>query len=437
MNKDINNIENNELYNLINSIISFTNSYINFDNSTILIEESFQVIINLKIVNSCAFIKMDKETFDFSIHSSYPKNTFEYFESVLQNLSESREIGITFKSGNFYITNDKESNEYFLLIPMVCSGHIIGIYIIESEYNFEDISIQLLNILVLFVKSLSLAFENKELHSEIVNSSNLLDQLIASKTIELVENNQQLSEKIEVLKTNLSMSIPHEVRTPINEIIGMNSYLKSFFNNYNGIPEEDKNDILEIINDISTSSNRLKSLFENFIYHTRLSLISTSITEIEQLQNKYCPYCDSVIYEQAILKAQNYNRKADIKINLVSASVKMGEEYLAKLIDELVDNALKYSPKGKEVYIYSSIQQDYYFLTIHDQGLGIPQKYMNHIDSYIQFDRQSNEQQGLGLGLGIIFKIVDLHNGYIEIESEQNKFTKIMIKIPIAKNLVL
>jgi len=246
-----------------------------------------------------------------------------------------------------------------------------------------------------------------------------------------------LGEKIEVLKSNLSMSIPHEVRTPINEILGMTNYLNSFLVQKIDANNEEKSDLLEIISDIKKSAERLKNLFENFIYHTRLSIISTSLVEIENIQSQISPYCESIILEQAQLKAQTYNRLDDLDVNLVSAVIRIGEEYLAKLIDELVDNAMKYSLKGQKVYIFSSIEGNLYHLTLMDNGSGIPKEFLNQIDAYIQFDRKKNEQQGLGLGLAIVYKIVDLHQGKIEIESELNKFTKVSIKFKLDTNFNL
>jgi signal transduction histidine kinase len=421
--------------NLLESILVFINSINHIANTSHLIDESLKVLLIVEIVESAAFVRMDNQTFEFAVSTVYPKNTFNYFSSVLERISESGDVGIAFQSGNFFVSEDKINKKWNLLLPIFSSKNVIGLYILDSNEDFSHISIQQINLLILFSRTFGLALENKDLNSQKIQQEKLLDQFIASRTIELVENNQQLGAKIESLKSNLSMSIPHEVRTPINEIMGMNNYLKSYFKNYKEIPEEDRADILEIVDDVSASAKRLKNLFENFIYHTRLSIISTSIKEIEQLQSQICPYCDSVIFEQAELRAQQFERSDDIEVNLVSSGVRMSEEYLAKMIDELVDNAMKYSKKGDKVLISSSIQQQYYHLTIHDFGSGIPTEFLDQVDAYIQFDRKKHEQQGLGLGLAIIYKIIDLHNGFIEIDSKLNKYTKVMIKIPVATDM--
>lgn len=413
-------------------IISFINALNQLNFSQNIVSESLKVLESFSNSSSCAFFRMNPENFDFSLNKANPDSTKHFYESVLEDLSESGNIGIAFQSGKFSVYYNERINIWHLLLPVISTKNVIGFFVLTSENDFSSTEIQLMNLLIIFSRAFGMAIENKEIYSKQSKTNELVDQLIASRTLELVENNQALGEKIESLKSNLSMSIPHEVRTPINEILGLVNYLNNFLFNYNTIKEQDRTDILDILKDIKFSANRLKNLFENFIYHTRLSIISTSIKEIEHIQSQISPFCESIIFEQAQIKAQSYDRVDDLEVNLVSSTLRIGEEYLTKLIDELVDNALKYSDTGEKVAIYSSIENDMYSLTISDNGSGIPAEFLNQIDAYIQFNRQKNEQQGLGLGLAIVYKIVDLHNGIINIESEEKKFTKISIKLQIA-----
>lgn len=417
---------------LLEDVLAFFGSISNSTLSKSLIDKSLIILSRFPNAESCAFFKMDTSTFEFEPHSFYPVETADFYAVVFSEISTNGSIGMALQTNRFYIVHHNLTNKIYLILPVFSTKNILGIFVITSIIDFTEIGLNYTNLLMLFARSFGNLIENIELNIKQKQSAELLDQLIASRTIELVENNQALGDKMASLKTNLSMSIPHEVRTPINQILGMTNYLKSIFSQYEDVPKNDKVEVLEIISDIKSSADRLKNLFENFIYHTRLSIISTSINELEQLQSKVSPYCDSIILEQAYLKSQLYDREDDLVVNLVSAHVKMGEEYLAKLVDEVVDNSLKYTQKGDKVSIYSSLESNYYCLTILDQGEGIPPDFLNQVDAYNQFDRQKNEQQGLGLGLAIVFKIVDLHNGLIEINSKVNEFTKVEIKILIA-----
>lgn len=419
---------------LLSEITSYLSSFSHISLSLNIVKDAHKILLQFPNADSSAFYKMDAETFEFSLHSYSPETTIFDYESIFEEISRSGSIGTALQSGRFFATFNSILNKYHFILPIYSTKSIIGFFIITSNSNFNELSLNYLNLLIIFSRSFGSIVENKELWIKQNQTSDLLDQLIASRTIELVENNQALGEKIESLKSNLSMSVPHEVRTPINEILGMTNYLTSIITQYENVDDEDKGEVLEIVDDIKSSANRLKNLFENFIYHTRLSIISTSIKEIEMIQAKVSPYCESIILEQAYLKAQAHGREDDIIANLASAHVKIGEEYLAKLVDELVDNALKYTAKGDKINIYSSLESHNYSLTIYDTGQGIPPEFLDQMDAYIQFERHKNEQQGLGLGLAIVFKIVDLHNGTIEIDSKVDQYTKVTVKLLVSEN---
>lgn len=421
----------------MDSTLTFLNSMKSHSNSGLLISESLELLSKFPNSDSVAFMRLNNDTFEFILDSVLPIEKYNYYNERLQDFIDFGTFGNAIQSGKFHIHKCEKNNLWYLFLPVFTTKSVFGIYVISTNIDFANITIKFLNVLLFFAISFGNGLENIELNISLSNNKVLLDQLIAKETIELVENNKELGEKIESLKSNLSMSIPHEVRTPINEILGMSNYLKNIINHNTQFDSDDIDDIIEIITDIKSSAERLRNLFENFIYHTRLSIISISIRELENVQSKITPYCDSVIYEQASLKANTYNRLDDLEINLVSATIKIGEEYLAKLVDELTDNALKYSEKGTKVSIYSSIESDYYTLTFADNGAGFPIEFLNQVDAYIQFERNKNEQQGLGLGLAICYKIVDLHNGEIEIDSKISEYTKITVKFKISTDFVM
>lgn len=376
--------------------------------------------------SGCLFILND-ETYDFEPKKCTGNSDVEFYVNVYEDLTQSGAIGSALQNITYFQAYSEVSNNWHLIVPIVSMKFVKGLMVLTSANDFTKVEIYVLKLISLFTEYIGLYLDNQNLTEKNNRTQLLLDQLIASRTIELVENNTMLGEKIEALKLNLSMSVPHEVRTPINEIMGMSSYLLNLISNN----QLEIDDLSEIISDIKDSAVRLNNLFENFIYHTRLSIIAMSIKDIESLHAQFSPYCEAIIQEQATLKAGKYDRSKDLKVNLVSSVVKMGEEYLAKLIDELIDNAFKFSTNGTSVLVKSHIEGNFYSASIRDNGVGIPKEYLNQIDSYIQFNRGKNEQQGIGLGLAIAYKIVDLHNGEISIDSELGIFTEVTVKIPI------
>ena len=256
---------------------------------------------------------------------------------------------------------------------------------------------------------------------------------MASRTISLAKKQQEIGSKLESLKWNLSMSIPHEVRTPLNQIIGFSNYLNSFVKS----EYSESEDLLEIIGDIQSSAERLKRLFENYLYFANLTMIATNIDEIRKVSEKVTLSAESTIFEYAHNSADKVNRNDDVKSNLVTSPLRISEEYLIKIVEELMDNALKYSDPGAEIHISSVCDSDFYYITFKDFGRGMTEEQIKGVDAYMQFDRDQYEQQGSGLGLAIVCRIMDLHSGEIKIDSKINEYTEVTIKLAIAKNDVM
>ena len=74
-------------------------------------------------------------------------------------------------------------------------------------------------------------------------------------------------------------------------------------------------------------------------------------------------------------------------------------------------------------------------LQITDLGIGFTEEQINAVDAYTQFEREINEQQGSGLGIAIVRRIIDLHNGKFEIFSKKGEYSTILLKLPIAKDI--
>ena len=111
----------------------------------------------------------------------------------------------------------------------------------------------------------------------------------------------------------------------------------------------------------------------------------------------------------------------------------MSEEYLAKIVDELVHNAFKFSNRGTKVRVGLSELPQLVLLTVADHGRGFSSGHITRIGAYMQFDRKMQEQQGLGLGLTIAKRLTELHGGTLTIQSEREVSTEITIKLPTSE----
>lgn len=235
---------------------------------------------------------------------------------------------------------------------------------------------------------------------------------------------EHYSKKMNDLRFNISRSLPHEVRTPLSVILGYSEILQR---SWRSLSDDDINDMLL---NVHSSAKRLHRVFEKYLYYANLELISSNETEKAKLQDKVTPSARVVVSDVCRRYSDEYSREADIRSTLADASIKMSEDYFNLLIEELIDNAMKYSEIGSEIQLNSTIKAGVYCLSITNYGRGMTPEQIAGIGAYVQYDRLIHEQQGLGLGLAISKKIVDLHRGLFKMESEIEYFTTVSIELP-------
>lgn len=255
-----------------------------------------------------------------------------------------------------------------------------------------------------------------------------LDELLGTIKIRLekkVKRESHFSQKIENLQTNLRKTMPHEIRTPLNVILGFSEFLMK--NNKNIHDAE----AMDMISNIYTSGQRLQRTFENYLLYANLELISASSNEKNKFQQHSTFMADVFIKEIAFNKAIEYSRESDLTLELIDSALKIYEDHLRKVVEELIDNSFKFSEIGKKVVVKSKITDNLYVLEVVDEGRGMTQSQIEGLGEFVQFDRTTFEQQGTGLGLSIVRRIVDIYNGQIEIQSFPDKFTKVLVCLPI------
>lgn len=399
-----------------------------------IIENILGILKNIPNIRYLSLFRLNKENFEFYHSRTLPE---EYEQDVIQKYDYLVENGIIGKAlSSLVVSNNFDKvNEKFLVMPIIDSNGISGLMIINvQETLFENDECQMLTIFGYYFGYL---LENVALTENIRKNKELLDQQVAYRTMKLVESQKEMAEKFESLRSNLSMSIPHEVRTPINQILGFSDFLLKYYET------TEIEEAHEMLRDIHSSAKRLKELFENYLFYANLSIISTNVYEIMNLQQKVTPSIQTIIFDVLAYKSEIYNRTDDIKVdNIEDMAVAIGEEYIKKVISEIIDNALKYSEPNTEVEIVSKkvidqniSSEEVCEIRVTDHGRGMTKEQIENIDAYMQFDRKVYEQQGSGLGLSIVQRIVDLHNGFFKIESEPGEYTTVIVRIPISNKL--
>ena len=244
-----------------------------------------------------------------------------------------------------------------------------------------------------------------------------------------IEKQKTISRKsqqtLDELRTNISMSLPHELRTPLNAIMGFSELILS---EYHVLKESD---ILEMIGQIQTSGHRLYRLIQNFLLYAELEIAATNPELLKEMRNSEFSCVKSLLTQKARQQAKHANRTDDLQLNLHDSSVAIDSVRLAKIVEELLDNAFKFSLEGTPVVLSTLVENQTFILSVKDQGRGMTADQIAQLEAYRQFDRKLYQQAGLGLGLAIVQRLAELHGGKFKIESLPQQETIVCVSLPV------
>ena len=232
-----------------------------------------------------------------------------------------------------------------------------------------------------------------------------------------LEEAKKLAEAANAAKTTFLFNMSHDIRTPMNAIIGFTDLLKK--NKY----EADK--VEDYIDKIQSSSDFLLSLINNVLEMARIESGKTTLEESVFRTGEICEGIVSVYSDLMKQKNISFTRSMDIHTKYIYGDIVK----LRKIWLNIVSNAYKYTPEGGTISIstielpcdeegYAKIQT-----TFSDTGIGMSKEYLDVIFEEFSRERTSTESQiqGTGLGMSIVKQLVDLMGGTITVKSELGK----------------
>ncbi|MCL1475921.1 hybrid sensor histidine kinase/response regulator [Argonema antarcticum] len=253
---------------------------------------------------------------------------------------------------------------------------------------------------------------------------NELLKAIATRLQKQTDLSKQSKLLLDELRHSITMSLPHELRTPLNGIMGFSDIIMAEGNSL------ELSEIKEMVGYIQSSAKRLYRLIQNFLLYAELELIATDIKRIKDLRSHPMISVKEIIQNQVIQQAKLAQREADLELDLQDSGVQMSGLRLKKLVEELMDNALKFSSPGTPIRVISSVKDNSLSLSILDQGRGMTDAQIANVGAYMQFERKLYEQQGSGLGLAIVKRLVELHGGELTLESISGEQTIACVTLP-------
>jgi PAS domain S-box-containing protein len=247
-------------------------------------------------------------------------------------------------------------------------------------------------------------------------------------------NVQDISERLKVekkvkelskLKSELLTRTSHELKTPAMHIKGYADLL--LYNYKDNLGDEE----LQIISHIKKGVLRLETLIYDILHKAELD---SGHGELNKVQNDLSSLLDLSVRElKSFAALRGHSIILDIEDDLI---IDFDKDQIRHVINNLITNAIKYTPLNGIIEISSTITDDFVTIAIHDNGIGLTEEQINRL--FTQFGKIERYGQGYdiipdgtGLGLHIAKKIIDLHGGRIWVESGgRNKGSTFYFSLP-------
>jgi two-component system, sensor histidine kinase and response regulator len=241
-----------------------------------------------------------------------------------------------------------------------------------------------------------------------------------ANTIALLQNN------LDTLRHNLGATLPHELNTPLHGISGMIALL---LGGHQTMSPEERHELLAIT---QQSAQKLEDLTARFLQYAQLELLASQPSHLrpDNIDPSQISTQQLIEYAASALYCP-IDRANDLDLNLESGEIALSEKHFLTILGELLNNAFKFSTSGTPVKVSSQLKPRTFYLTIADQGRGMTADQITQIGTFMQFERRQYEQQGIGLGLQIVKKIIEIYGGKISFTSVYHQGTTVQIELPI------
>ncbi|CZQ89020.1 cell wall metabolism sensor histidine kinase WalK [Trichococcus ilyis] len=233
-------------------------------------------------------------------------------------------------------------------------------------------------------------------------------------------------EKVEQERRSFVSNVSHELRTPLTSV---KSYTESLIDG----AWEDKDIAPEFLKVISTETDRMIRMITDLLNLSRMDQGKQELNfEFVSINELVAHIIDRF---EMMLKSEQYrNKKYKIERDFTQRTlwVEIDQDKFIQVIDNIMNNAIKYSPDGGTITCRLMETHNSVVISITDEGLGIPRKDINHVfDRFYRVDKaRARSMGGTGLGLAISKEVVQLHGGKIWVTSVENKGSTFFISLP-------
>jgi two-component system, sensor histidine kinase and response regulator len=235
----------------------------------------------------------------------------------------------------------------------------------------------------------------------------------------------EAAQRLDQFRYTLTLALPHEFRTPLDVIFGYAEVLMD------AARERGDEELDAVALGIRNASRQLNRITENFVLWTQLASLRPKGGDMRDLLESPEPIAlDLVAGTGARERAAQVGRSADLVCDLEPAPAYVRRDFLRKIAVELVDNAFKFSPAGSLVRVATGCRSGRTLLSVTDRGSGMPDEHAEPPDgNYVP------NEQGVGLGLAIVRRVVGLAGGQMTVHAPPGGGTTVVVSLPSTKSI--
>lgn len=341
-----------------------------------------------------------------------PKNIIQYVLRTNEVLNLSDVKGEkAFEDDPYIMTHTPQS---ILCVPINYRGENLGALYLENNLSTHAFPVEGLDVTKMLLTQAAISFENARLFEE-VHALNLgLEKKVDERTAQLALANERLEETNKELQVtneelqSFSYSVSHDLRSPLRAIKGFSQILLED-------NEEQLDDVgKDVLRRLVGGADKMSDLIDGLL-------------ELSWVQSRE-PRSDSVdlskLVKQVVAELQQQSQDRKVAITIAEGVVVQGEHgMLTSLMENLLNNAWKYSSKTKQASIEFGVEEKasrcIYF--VKDNGIGFKQEYANNLFKAFQRLHSDDQFPGTGIGLATVKRIVTKHGGEVWAEAEVDK----------------
>ena len=329
----------------------------------------------------------------------------------------------TNRRGQITMINDMAKRQLGVESDDALNQNILELLKIEDEYELRDLITQSPEMMI-YSQNVNGEYISLRVRFALIRrESGFISGLVA------VLHDTTEQEKEERERRLFVSNVSHELRTPLTSV---KSYLEAL--DEGALYEPVAPDFIKVS---LNETNRMMRMVTDLLHLSRIDN-ATSHLDVELIN--FTAFITFILNRFDKIRAQDEEKKYEIVRDypITSVWIEIDTDKMTQVIDNILNNAIKYSPDGGKITVSMKTTDDQMILSISDQGLGIPKEDLPKIfDRFYRVDKaRSRAQGGTGLGLAIAKEIIKQHNGFIWAKSEYGKGSTFTIVLPYDNDAV-